>query len=377
VVSKKQLKLYGKGKKVLIVDDDTITRKIIFRALQEYFSKVVVSPNGEEALRKYQENNGFDIVITDINMPKMNGIDFSKAIRSINQQQAIIILSSTTDANSLISLIEIGVDNFMLKPFEFDKLARKVLNILENESFKQIIENFKRDQIISEYEKNHKIDNDSSDDTKKDLFYQKHKKIAMAKLEDEKEAQKVTIQKTVTKEEDVKTAMDFYVYLQQDLDNKELIGQKISKIISDIKHLEMAINRLVLFAQNIDTAIGYSEAEQIMENVSRLFSDVYYSVNEFAILNKIAEVFFEFHLFFADYKNLDELTPKEVEELLSIEFILIDIKEFVDTIFVSKTSDNIFIYEQLFKSNLEQIELNIQNAEKGFDEFNEGELDFF
>jgi hypothetical protein len=161
------------------------------------------------------------------------------------------------------------------------------------------------------------------------------------------------------------------------LDNKELIGQKISKIISDIKHLEMAINRLVLFAQNIDTAIGYSEAEQIMENVSRLFSDVYYSVNEFAILNKIAEVFFEFHLFFADYKNLDELTPKEVEELLSIEFILIDIKEFVDTIFVSKTSDNIFIYEQLFKSNLEQIELNIQNAEKGFDEFNEGELDFF
>jgi DNA-binding response OmpR family regulator len=377
LVSKKQLELYGKGRSVLIVDDDSITRKIIFRSLQGYFSKVVVSADGEDALIKYKEQNGFDIVVTDINMPKMNGLDLAKALRSINQDQSIIILSSTTDANSLISLIEIGVDNFLLKPFDFDKLARKILNILENASFKQIIENFKRDQIINEYEKNHNICSIDDSATKKDLIYRKHQNIARAKIEDEKEDDKVTIVRSIEKEEDVRSAMDFFMYLEKNKDKLDSAGDKITKILSDAKLLELSINELILFANNIDDAIGYSEAEKIMENISRNFSSVYYSLNEFSLMHKIAETFFEFHLFFADYKNLDELSPREVEELLNIEFILNDMKDFISDVFVTKKADNIFLYTDLFKQNLSQLEANINNADKALEDFDEGELDFF
>jgi DNA-binding response OmpR family regulator len=377
LISKKQLKLYGKGKKVLIVDDDAITRKIIFKSLQEYFSRIVVATDGEDALKKYQAENSFDIVITDVNMPKMNGIELSKAMRSIKQDQPIIILSSTTDANSLISLIEIGIDNFLLKPFEFERLARKILNILENDSFKHIIENFKRDQIIKDYEKTYKISLSDDTATKKDFVYSKHQKIAKAKIEDEKEEKKFTITKSISDESEIKSAMDFFIFLENDTANSESNKEKIGKILSNVKFLELAINELILFANNIDAAIGYHEAEKNMEAISRLFSDTYYSINEFSVLSKTAESFFEFHLFFADYKNLDDLTPREIEELLNIEFILDDINSFVDQVFITKKADNIFIYPDLFKQSLSQLESNIQNADKELEDFEDGELDFF
>jgi DNA-binding response OmpR family regulator len=377
LISKKQLKLYGKGKKILIVDDDAITRKIIFKSLQEYFSRIVVATDGEDALKKYQAENSFDIVITDVNMPKMNGIELSKAMRSIKQDQPIIILSSTTDANSLISLIEIGIDNFLLKPFEFERLARKILNILENESFRQIVENFKRDQIIKDYETAYKISLSDDIETKKDIVYNKHQKIAKAKIEDEKEDKKYTITKSVSDESEIKSAMDFFMFLENDTANSESNKEKIGKILSNVKFLELAINELILFANNIDAAIGYHEAEKNMEAISRLFSDTYYSINEFSVLSKTAESFFEFHLFFADYKNLDDLTPREIEELLNIEFILDDINSFVDQVFITKKADNIFIYPDLFKQSLSQLESNIQNADKELEDFEDGELDFF
>ena len=122
----------------------------------------------------------------------------------------------------------------------------------------------------------------------------------------------------------------------------------------------------------------YDEAIPLMQKIAEAFNNVAIKLNQFSILKKIAHVFSDFNDFFTAYKNFDDLTNKEIEELLSIEFIAEDIKEFSNQVFIKKTSDDIFIYEKLFLQDLEQLEVNIQNADRLIeDSEDDTELDFF
>jgi signal transduction histidine kinase len=144
-----KLELYAKDSELLIVEDETILAKIIEKAFSSYFANIVTAKNGQEALEKYKDNCGFDIIVTDINMPVMNGLELCKAIRCLNKEQSIIVLSGLSDESHFIEFIELGVDSFMLKPFEFNKLASKMLTILQSKSQLKIIEEYQREQLSS------------------------------------------------------------------------------------------------------------------------------------------------------------------------------------------------------------------------------------
>jgi response regulator of citrate/malate metabolism len=73
-------------------------------------------------LDKYIENNSYDIVISDINMPILNGIDMITQIKEIDIEQVVIVTSAHDESEYLMKLIDIGVDNFILKPVELQKL---------------------------------------------------------------------------------------------------------------------------------------------------------------------------------------------------------------------------------------------------------------
>jgi len=76
---------------------------------------VVVAKDGKEGLSFYKEES-FDIVITDIQMPNMNGIELSRSIMSVNKNQKILIVSAYNEVDYFIELIKIGVAGFMQKP---------------------------------------------------------------------------------------------------------------------------------------------------------------------------------------------------------------------------------------------------------------------
>lgn len=76
---------------------------------------MVVAKDGKEGLSFYKEES-FDIVITDIQMPNMNGIELSRSIMSINKNQKIVIVSAYNEVHYFIELIKIGVAGFMQKP---------------------------------------------------------------------------------------------------------------------------------------------------------------------------------------------------------------------------------------------------------------------
>ena len=111
-----KLKKYASICSVLYVEDDGVIREATASFLGRFFPDVVLAEDGEEGINLYK-SRAFDVVITDINMPHMNGIEMIQDIKEINYEQPIIVTSAYNDSENLMKLIELDVDRFVLKPF--------------------------------------------------------------------------------------------------------------------------------------------------------------------------------------------------------------------------------------------------------------------
>ncbi|MFA6189656.1 MAG: response regulator [Sulfuricurvum sp.] len=106
---------------ILYVEDNHELRKETKTLFEPFFQSIDLAENGEEGLLKY--NNGhYDIVITDINMPRMNGLDMIDHIREINPEQKIIVITAHDEQDTLISMIRKGVSSFILKPIVLEEM---------------------------------------------------------------------------------------------------------------------------------------------------------------------------------------------------------------------------------------------------------------
>ena len=139
----KELKLLTKQLIVLYVEDDLLIQKIMIKYLKKLFLDIVVANDGVEGLEKYKIQN-FDIVITDISMPKMNGLNMLKGIKEINKDQPIIITSAHSESKYMYGAIKMGIDGYILKPFDYEqlnnelyKIANRLKKFSENEQYKK------------------------------------------------------------------------------------------------------------------------------------------------------------------------------------------------------------------------------------------------
>ena len=112
---------------VLFVADDDDLREETTEILDELFKEVHSANNGRtglETFQKYAQEKGeyFDLVISDIMMPKMSGIDMAKKIAEDNDTQQFIFISAHQNSDYLIDLIDIGVSSFISKPITFETL---------------------------------------------------------------------------------------------------------------------------------------------------------------------------------------------------------------------------------------------------------------
>jgi len=120
---------YTKDLDVLYVEDDIELLKNTKELFENYFKSVTTATNGLDGIEKYSEyekehNSYFDIVITDINMPKMNGLDMSSEILSRNSMQSIIIITAYNEMDFLTKALELGADGFLSKPIDNTQLAK-------------------------------------------------------------------------------------------------------------------------------------------------------------------------------------------------------------------------------------------------------------
>ena len=118
--------------KFLVLDDSKTMLRIISNTLKRIGeSDIVVAEDGLVGLEKWNEYNGkFGIILTDWNMPNMNGLDFVKEIRKKDKDIPIVMITTEGERKSVIIALKAGVNNFIIKPFTPQVLKEKLATIL-------------------------------------------------------------------------------------------------------------------------------------------------------------------------------------------------------------------------------------------------------
>ncbi len=123
---------------VLYVEDDSETREELILVLQNWFKHFYVAQDGQEGLALYHEHHP-DIVISDIQMPKMNGLSMSADIKHSNPNQEIVILSAYNDVEYLFRALELGIKHYITKPISIERLLEKLLEIKQQMSLQAAV----------------------------------------------------------------------------------------------------------------------------------------------------------------------------------------------------------------------------------------------
>jgi two-component system, NtrC family, sensor kinase len=113
---------------VLFVEDDDLLRAIYERILDKLVDRLYIASNGKEGIEAYHTHHP-DMVITDIMMPVMDGLEMVEQIRKINREVRLVILSAYGEAEYFMDAIKIGVNSFLLKPVETKKLISLVQDL--------------------------------------------------------------------------------------------------------------------------------------------------------------------------------------------------------------------------------------------------------
>ncbi len=111
--------------RILLIDDDTDLCDFLKLSLKSAHYSVDVSHDGLEG-SYLARTNEYDMAIIDLSLPKKNGLDVCKDIRATHKKFPIIILSVTADIPTKISLLDIGADDYLCKPFSFEELLARL-----------------------------------------------------------------------------------------------------------------------------------------------------------------------------------------------------------------------------------------------------------
>ncbi len=139
------LKKYTRDLNVLLIEDDQEFRKELKELLLDIFPKVESAVDGLDGIERYKEyynssNKFYDLVISDIKMPNVNGIDLVKSIYEIHREQIVLVLSARNEFNYLLPLINLKIEHFFTKPINYSVFMEnifKICHVLYNKPIKE------------------------------------------------------------------------------------------------------------------------------------------------------------------------------------------------------------------------------------------------
>jgi len=153
-IDSRKLKEYLLNCTLLYVEDEVALCELTAKMFERMFKSVDTAHNGVEALELYKQKS-YDVVITDIAMPKLNGLDMSKKILEINPEQIIVITSAYSDSKKLLESISLGLDGYLIKPIDMQqmyatliKIGASLQNKKENEYYKKNLEGIIEKKVL-------------------------------------------------------------------------------------------------------------------------------------------------------------------------------------------------------------------------------------
>ena len=126
---------YLKSQTVLFVEDEEVAREILAKVLSKMFKNVITASNGLEAYEKFERaslsSDKIDLIISDINMPIVNGLDMLENIRKIDNFVPAIFVTARSETNNILRAIDLNVTNYIIKPIQTDVLLKKIADACE------------------------------------------------------------------------------------------------------------------------------------------------------------------------------------------------------------------------------------------------------
>ena len=142
--------------RILVVDDEQVICDSLCHLLQEFGYEVVTAASGAEALKQFRAAGDFDVVVTDVKMPEMSGIDLLGELRQVDSQFVPIVVSGYSETENVIAALQRGAYDFIQKPFRFQELEvvlRRALEkrrlVRENEEHHLHLEEKVREQTLA------------------------------------------------------------------------------------------------------------------------------------------------------------------------------------------------------------------------------------
>jgi len=139
----KTLTQESKNLRLLYVEDDEFARESTLETLSLFFDNITIAVNGKEGLLAFKNGN-FDIIITDLNMPVMDGIEMIFAIRKLNQDITILVLSAHNNPEYFERTIKAGIEGYLLKPIDLDQFIYLIEKSVNNINRAKELEDYKR-----------------------------------------------------------------------------------------------------------------------------------------------------------------------------------------------------------------------------------------
>lgn len=115
--------------KLLVVEDEILLQKIISKGLKKLGYAVDSAYDGEEALELIYVND-YDLVVLDLNLPKLDGLEVLRRIRQTNNELRVLILSARAEVEDRILGLDSGANDYLIKPFDFNELEARIRCLL-------------------------------------------------------------------------------------------------------------------------------------------------------------------------------------------------------------------------------------------------------
>jgi DNA-binding response OmpR family regulator len=326
-----ELQIFAKHLTLLIVEDEEDLGEELTVFFGALFKKVKYTKNGEFALEAYKKER-FDIVITDLNMPKMNGVELSRNIRTLNKDQVIIVLSGHIDS-CVVDLIDIGIQALVIKPYILQNFLQKILQQCENIVLKKAFNKMKLSKASHNESFNNKAKLLVVNSVAKEIVdSKKHKKL------------------------------EFYENHQifSNIDDTMWIHVKEDVLELNYEY-EDVINSILLN--------GFNKTHQ--NNLVRIFDKYYSSLLMLSGLNDLAIIFLDLRNLIEDL-DLNSIDSNNIQVFNILEFFYEDIINFFNVIFIDKETKNINYLTDSLRSSVEQMKCNL-----GLSTLEENELEFF
>jgi YesN/AraC family two-component response regulator len=139
---------------VLYVEDEAIAREEIAYFLKRRVKKLVTATNGEDGLVRFREDRP-DLVITDIRMPVMDGLKMARAMRNEYKGIPIIVTTAYSETTYMVEAIDLGVDQYVIKPIDTGKLSAALEKCAEIIEYRRAHKRYlaEREQLITDLQK--------------------------------------------------------------------------------------------------------------------------------------------------------------------------------------------------------------------------------